>query len=86
MKIRKEIEKITEGKNDIYIGVNRADIKIEQSTTYISVIEDENMLQIITDNTDYTIRKDNINTHYSNDDTVTVEFNRYEKVVIRAIG
>jgi hypothetical protein len=85
MTIKEEIEKIKEGKNDFFIGTNRNGIRSEQGTDSLTVFEDKEMVELVTYNTDYTIFKENINIYYSDDDTVTIEFNKNEKVVIRAL-
>ncbi|SRR6056297_2000006 len=81
--IKSKINKIMEDKDNYFIGINRSGVKIEQSTSKLTVIEDEEELQLVTDNTDYEIRKENINTCYNSDNTITIEFNRYEKIMIR---
>ncbi|MFW5987937.1 MAG: hypothetical protein ACOCQA_00700 [bacterium] len=86
MNIRESIEEIITGKNNLYIEVIRGGVKTDQSTDSIAVFEDEEYLKLITDNTDYRINKEKIDNWYNSDDTITFEFNRYEKVVIRAIG
>ena len=85
MTIKEKIEKIAEGKNEFFIGTNRNGIRSEQGTDSLTVFEDKEMVELVTHNTDYTIFKENINIYYSDDDTVTIEFNQNEKVVIRAL-
>jgi len=83
--IKEKIEEIAKDKNDFFIGTNRNGIRSEQGTDSLTVFEDEEMVELVTDNTDYTILKEKINDYYCDDDTVTIEFNEHEKVVIRAL-
>ena len=83
--IKEEIEEIAKDKNEFFIGTNRNGLRSEQGTDSLTVFEDDEMVQLITHNTDYTIFKEKINVHYYDDDTVTIEFNQYDKVVIRAL-
>ena len=85
MTIKEEIEEIAEGKNEFFIGTNRDGIRSEQGTDSLTVFEDEEMVELVTYNTDYTIFKEKINDFYCDDDTLTIEFDQYDKVVIRAL-
>jgi len=83
--IKEKIEEIAKDKNDFFIGTNRNGIRSEQGTDSLTVFEDKEKVELVTHNTDYTILKEKINDYYCDDDTVTIEFNQYEKVVIRAL-